>query len=45
MRLKEPTHRILANNLVDLSERTELIAKESESSREQLAGQVHSTRS
>ena len=38
----EPTRRLLASNLLDLSERTETIAKESDTGREQLASQVRS---
>ena len=42
VRLMEPTRRLLASNLLDLSERTETIAKESDTGREQLASQVRS---
>ena len=40
MRLKEPTKRVLANNIIDLSERTEAFAKEGESGRDALAAQL-----
>jgi len=40
LRLKEPTRKLLASNLLDLSERTEVIAKQSEGSREGLARQM-----
>ena len=40
MRLKEPTRKLLASNLIDLSERTEVIAKDSEAAREQIATEV-----
>ena len=41
-RLREPTRKLLASNLLDLSERTEAIAKESEDGREALVRQVRS---
>ena len=40
MRSKEPTSRLLASNLVDLSERTEQIAKQSQSRSDELAKSV-----
>ena len=40
MRLREPTRKLLASNLIDLAERTEAIATAGEASREQLAIQI-----
>lgn len=40
MRLREPTRKLLASNLIDLAERTETIATAGEASRELLAIQV-----
>lgn len=40
MHLREPTKKLLASNLVELSERTELLAREEASGRMELASHV-----